>query len=416
MNLAIIGLQWGDEGKGKIVDLLAKDYNYIVRYQGGNNAGHTVDVDGFEFVFHLLPSGVLHPEKIGVISDGVVINPKELLKEIALLEEKGITPNLYISLGCHLIMPYHIFIDGVIEKNQKIGTTMRGIGPAYIDRVGRCGIRMADLLDEKLFVEKLELNLLQKEYILKEEFKQEEIRSEYLSLFERIKPYLADTRAVLNKAMANSEPILFEGAQGTLLDVAFGTYPYVTSSHTTVGGISVGTGIPANRISEIMGVMKAYTTRVGEGPFPTELKEETGENLRMKGREYGATTGRPRRCGWLDMVAAKYAVEVNGINSLVITKLDVLSDLPKIKVCTEYRINGKPCEFQPWISDWSKIEPVYIEFPGWCRDIGNIKEYSELPKEARDYLEAIEGILGAKISRISVGARRDQTIELKVKS
>ncbi|MBU2461995.1 adenylosuccinate synthase, partial [bacterium] len=311
MNLAIIGLQWGDEGKGKIVDLLAKDYNYIVRYQGGNNAGHTVDVDGFEFVFHLLPSGVLHPKKIGVISEGVVVNPKELLKEIALLEEKGITPNLYISLGCHLIMPYHIFIDGAIEESQKIGTTMRGIGPAYTDKVGRCGIRMADLLDEKIFAEKLELNLLQKENILKGRFKADEIMDEYLSLFERIQPYLADTRYILNKAMANSEPILFEGAQGTLLDIGFGTYPYVTSSHTTVGGISIGTGIPSNKISQIMGVMKAYTTRVGEGPFLTELKEETGEHLRMKGREYGATTGRPRRCGWLDLVAIKYALEVN---------------------------------------------------------------------------------------------------------
>ncbi|MBU1261442.1 adenylosuccinate synthase [bacterium] len=412
MNLAIIGLQWGGEGKGKIVDLLAKDYNYIVRYQGGNNAGHTVDVDGFEFVFHLLPSGVLHPKKIGVISEGVVVNPKELLKEIALLEEKGITPNLYISLGCHLIMPYHIFIDGAIEESQKIGTTMRGIGPAYTDKVGRCGIRMADLLDEKIFAEKLELNLLQKENILKGRFKADEIMDEYLSLFERIQPYLADTRYILNKAMANSEPILFEGAQGTLLDIGFGTYPYVTSSHTTVGGISVGTGIPSNKISQIMGVMKAYTTRVGEGPFLTELKEETGEHLRMKGREYGATTGRPRRCGWLDLVAIKYALEVNGINSLVITKLDVLSDLPKIKVCTEYRINGEPCEFQPWISDWSKVEPVYIEFPGWMKEIGKVKEHSELPKEARDYLSAIEGMLGVKISLISVGPRRDQTIQI----
>ncbi|MFH0775612.1 MAG: adenylosuccinate synthase [bacterium] len=411
MNLAIIGLQWGDEGKGKIVDLLAKDYNYIVRYQGGNNAGHTVDVDGFEFVFHLLPSGVLHPKKIGVISEGVVVNPKELLKELALLEEKGITPNLYISLGCHLIMPYHIFIDGAMEESQKIGTTMRGIGPAYIDKVGRCGIRIADLLDKKVFAEKLELNLLQKDYILKGKFKKEEIINEYLALFERIKPYLADTRYILNKAITDGEPILFEGAQGTLLDIAFGTYPYVTSSHTTVGGISVGTGIPSNKISEIMGVMKAYTTRVGEGPFPTELKEEEGERLRMKGREYGATTGRPRRCGWLDLVAARYATQVNGINSLVITKLDVLSDLPKIKVCTEYRINNKPCEFQSWISDWSKVEPVYIEFPGWMKEIDKVKEYSELPKEAKDYLAAIEEMLGVKIDLISVGPRRDQTIK-----
>ncbi len=413
MNLAIIGLQWGDEGKGKIVDLLAKDYNYIVRYQGGNNAGHTVDVDGFEFVFHLLPSGVLHPKKTGVISDGVVINPKELLKEIDLLETKGITPNLYISLGCHLIMPYHIFIDSAYEESQKIGTTMRGIGPTYIDKVGRCGIRMADLLDEKLFAQRIKLNLLQKEPILKGRFEANEIIDEYLSLFERIKPYLADTRSILNKAIANSEPILFEGAQGTLLDIGFGTYPYVTSSHTTVGGISVGTGIPANKIYKIMGVMKAYTTRVGEGPFPTELKEQEGEHLRMKGREYGATTGRPRRCGWLDLVTARYAIEVNGINSLVITKLDVLSDLPKIRVCTEYRINSKPCEFQPWISDWSKVEPVILEFPGWCRDIGSIKDYSELPEEAKSYLSAIEEMLGVKIGLISVGPRRDQTITVK---
>jgi adenylosuccinate synthase len=349
-----------------------------------------------------------------VIGNGVVVNPKAFLDEICMLEDKGVAvKNLHISYHCHLIMPYHIFLDELTEERQSIGTTRRGIGPAYMDKVARCGIKMCDLLDREVFEEKVKKSLSLKAELLKGRFGCEEIIDEYLRLFEEIKGYLADTRAILNCAISSGSSILFEGAQGTLLDVELGTYPYVTSSNPTVGGIFTGCSLSPGCLDKVMGVMKAYTTRVGEGPFPTELKEAEAEALRMKGREYGATTGRPRRCGWLDVVAVKYSVEINGVTSLAITKLDVLNDLEKIKVCTEYRIDGESFnQFPSYINDFEKIEPVYTEFCGWCQEIGEIRSYDELPKEARTYVDAISEMVGVKVSLISVGPERDQTIEV----
>ncbi len=412
-NLAIIGLQWGDEGKGKIIDYLSKDYDYIVRFQGGNNAGHTVFVDNKEFIFHLIPSGCLYKNKDCVIANGVVINPSVLLDEIAFLKENGINLNLHISYRCHLIMPYHIAMDEIREKTQKIGTTKRGIGPCYADKISRCGIMFADMLDRNLFLDKVLENLAHKSPIIGKIFSGDKIVNDYLSFFEKIKGFVCDTRVLLDNALSNSKSILFEGAQGTLLDIDFGTYPYATSSSPTIGGIGTGTGIPLKYVENIVGVMKAYATRVGEGPFPTELKEDLGEALRLKGKEYGATTGRPRRCGWLDIPAIKYSCKINGITSIVITKLDVLSCLSKIMVCTKYKIKGEFFDEIPQsIVNWDDIEPIYTEFSGWCCDIGGIKEYDELPKGARNYIEMIREMSGVPISLVSVGKERNQTIRV----
>jgi len=410
-NLAIIGLQWGDEGKGKIIDYLAKNYDYIVRFQGGNNAGHTVFVNNCEFIFHLIPSGCLYKDKHCVIAQGVVINPEALLDEIQFLKEREIELNLHISYRCHLIMPYHIAIDEMREKTQKIGTTRRGIGPCYTDKVGRCGILIADMLDRELFKEKIRENLKQKS--LFEAFDYEKISKEYLFFFDKIRNLVCDTRVLLENAISNKKSILFEGAQGSLLDIDFGTYPYVTSSSPTIGGVSTGTGIPPKYIENILGVIKAYSTRVGDGPFPTEIKEKLGESLRLKGNEYGATTGRPRRCGWLDLPAIRYSSKINGITSVAITKLDVLTGLSKIKVCTKYKINGKIFEEIPQeIVRWDEIEPIYEEFPGWEKGIEGIKKYDDLPREARDYIEMIQHKIGFPISLISTGKEREETIEV----
>ncbi|HAW49968.1 TPA: adenylosuccinate synthase [bacterium] len=410
-NLAIIGLQWGDEGKGKIIDYLAKEYDYIVRFQGGNNAGHTVNIDKREIIFHLIPSGALYSNKHLVIGNGVVVNPSVLLEEISSLRNMGIEPNLHISYRCHLIMPYHIAIDERREKTQKIGTTKRGIGPAYTDKIARCGIVLADLLDREEFEGKIRKNL-EKEGI--SEFYPEKIADEYLLLFEKIKCFVCDTRVLLNKAILEKKSILFEGAQGTLLDVDFGTYPYVTSSNPTIGGICTGTGIPPKYIDNTLGVMKAYSTRVGEGPFPTELKGDIGNGLRIKGKEYGATTGRPRRCGWLDIPTIKYSCEINGVTSIAITKLDVLDKLPSIKVCTKYKIKGEIFEEIPQsIVNWDEVEPLYEEFTGWMEDTQNIKKKEDLPKASRVYIDKIMEMIGISVSIISVGSERNQTIEVE---
>ncbi|MEW6006712.1 MAG: adenylosuccinate synthase [bacterium] len=409
-NLAIIGLQWGDEGKGKIIDCLARDCDYIVRFQGGNNAGHTVSVSGKEFIFHLIPSGCLYKDKHCVIGNGVAVNPAILLDEIENLEREGIKLNLHISYRCHLIMPYHIAIDEIREKTQKIGTTKRGIGPCYTDKVARCGIVIADMLDKDVFKEKVRENLTQKSL---KGFETDKIVDEYLSYFDKIKDFVCDTRVLLDNAILKRKSILFEGAQGTLLDIDFGTYPYVTSTNPTIGGIGTGTGIPPRYIENVIGVMKAYSTRVGEGPFPTEIKGDLGESLREKGKEYGATTGRPRRCGWLDLPAIRYSCKINGITSIVITKLDVLDCLFKIMVCTKYKIKGKIYDEIPQeITRWDDIEPIYEEFPGWEMDIGNIKEYDNLPKRARDYIEMIRDALDVSVSFVSVGKERNQSIEV----
>lgn len=409
-NLAIIGLQWGDEGKGKVIDYLAANYDYIVRFQGGNNAGHTVFVGNSEFVFHLIPSGCLYKDKHCVIGNGVVVNPAVLLDELKFLKNKGVTPNLHLSYRCHLIMPYHIAMDEIREKTQKIGTTKRGIGPCYTDKIGRYGIMISDMLNEKVFKEKISENLGQKPYL--KGFQEEKIASEYLSFFDKIKDFLCDTRVLLEDAINAKKSVLFEGAQGTLLDIDFGTYPYVTSTTCTIGGIFTGTGIPPKYIKDVLGIMKAYTTRVGSGPFPTELKEEEGENLRLKGKEYGATTGRPRRCGWLDLPAIRYASKINGVTNIAITKLDVLSGISKIMVCTKYKINDKIYNEIPQSLLWEEIEPIYEEFPGFKEDIENINEYRALPKGARDYIKMIKEKTGIPVSFVSVGKERNQIIKV----
>ncbi|MEW6680653.1 MAG: adenylosuccinate synthase, partial [bacterium] len=401
---------WGDEGKGKIIDYLAKDYNYIVRFQGGNNAGHTVYVSGEEFIFHLIPSGCLYKDKHCVITNGVVINPAVLLDEMLFLKEKGIEINLHISYRCHLIMPYHIAIDEIREKTQKIGTTKRGIGPCYTDKIARCGIVMADLLDKKLFKDKVLENLAQKSL---EGFDADKIVDEYLAYFDKIKDFVCDTRVLLENAISNKKSILFEGAQGTLLDIDFGTYPYTTSSNPTIGGISTGTGISPRQIENVLGIIKAYSTRVGSGPFPTEIKNELQEALRLKGKEYGATTQRPRRCGWLDLPAIKYSCKINGVNRIAITKLDVLDKIPKIMVCTKYKIKGELFDEIPqFLVNWDEVFPIYEEFSGWEENIGNVKDYKNLPKEARNYLEMIKEATGVPIFLVSIGKERQETLEV----
>jgi adenylosuccinate synthase len=423
-NIVVIGTQWGDEGKGKVIDFLTEQADIIVRFQGGNNAGHTVMVKDQTIILHLIPSGILHPEKKCIISNGVVIDPRELLNEIELLQSEGFILNndsLFISEGAHLVMPYHKRIDVARENlkgGEKIGTTGRGIGPTYEDKIRRIGIRVIDLLEEDVFNEKLKANLKEKNfylihYLKEKEFKFEEIYEEYLDLAEKIKEYVVDTSVILNKEIENGKNILFEGAQGSFLDVDHGTYPFVTSSNTVAAGACTGAGIGPTKIDKVIGISKAYATRVGNGPFPTELVNELGESLRAKGNEYGATTGRPRRCGWFDAVMVKHAIRVNGINGLGITKLDVLSDFSKIMICTGYKYKGEVCSSIP--SSLSKLErcrPIYEEMDGWGLDISKIREYNKLPDNARRYIERVEELVGAKVILVSVGSRRDETILL----
>lgn len=411
-NVVIVGVQWGDEGKGKIIDFLTEDADIVVRYQGGNNAGHTVIVNGQKFILHLIPSGILHPDKICIIGNGVVFNPKAFFEELNYLKERGIgiNDNLYISEDTHLIMPYHFKLEEKAEKIRKIGTTGRGIGPAYADKTGRCGIKVIDLFEEDTFDEKLQANIAQKEY----EFDRTSIKNEYLGYAKLLKKYVKDTSLLLNEAIKNGKNILFEGAQATLLDVDYGTYPYVTSSNATAGGACTGSGVGPTKIDHVIGVVKAYTTRVGEGPFPTELHTEIGEAIRIKGHEYGATTGRPRRCGWFDAIGVKYAVRINGMDSLAITKLDVLNDLEKIKICVGYEYQGEKInEFPKSLKVLRECRPIYEELPGWQQEISDIRSYDDLPRQVKDYLALIIELTQTKIGLISVGPQREQTILLE---
>ncbi|MGD1007571.1 MAG: adenylosuccinate synthase [Ignavibacteriaceae bacterium] len=414
----LVGSQWGDEGKGKIVDILSEKYEIVTRYQGGANAGHTVEIDDKKFVLHLIPSGILRENVICVIGNGVVIDPTALLEEISLLEKNDIkvVGRLFISHNAHLIMPYHKLLDSISESGEnKIGTTGRGIGPCYIDKYARKGIKIVDLLNRKVLEEKIRENLIEKNNLLKKvyehaELNVEEIIKQYVEFDKAIDKYVKDVPVYLNNAISEGKSILLEGAQGALLDVDHGTYPYVTSSSPTSGGACTGTGIPPTKIDSVIGIVKAYTTRVGNGPFPTELLDDDGESLRKIGAEYGATTGRPRRCGWLDTALVRYSAMINGFDSVAITKLDVLSQFDQIKVCGGYELDGKTLKSFPTdVERLSKVIPVYKKLPGWKKDISNCLSYAELPKATKDYLKFISGEAEIKIDIISVGPKRQQT-------
>lgn len=417
----IVGSQWGDEGKGKIVDLLSDRFQIVARYQGGANAGHTVEIGDKKFILHLIPSGILRDDVICVIGNGVVIDPQALLEEIKMLENLGvkIKNRLFISHNAHLIMPYHKLLDSINESgNSKIGTTGRGIGPCYIDKYARTGIRIVDLLNRKNLEEKIRYNIEEKNNILKklydkEELNIDEIIKAYLKFDDEIDQYITDTTSLLNNAIKDGKSILLEGAQGALLDVDHGTYPYVTSSSPTTGGACTGTGIPPTKINSVIGIVKAYTTRVGLGPFPTELKDETGEKLRTIGYEFGATTGRPRRCGWYDAFLVNYSSMINGITKAAITKLDVLSNFEKINVCVGYEINGKKLKYFPTnVYELENAKPIYETLDGWNEDISFARTFDELPSKAKDYLNFIADKSNFEIGIISVGPKRDQTIIL----
>ena len=418
--IVLLGAQWGDEGKGKATDILGDRVDYVVRYQGGNNAGHTVVIGDQKYALHLLPSGILSPNVIPVIGNGVVIDPAVLLEEIKGLNERGIdTSKLVISSNAHLITPYHRTIDKVSERflgKAKIGTTGRGIGPAYADKISRIGIRVQDLFDQSILEKKIESALRDKNQVLTKVFNRKdmevgEILEEYLGYAEILRPYVADTALLLNQALENGKTVLLEGSQGTLLDVDHGTYPFVTSSNPTAGGACTGSGIGPTKIERVIGIVKAYTTRVGSGPFPTELENEDGEKLRTIGHEYGTTTGRNRRCGWYDAPIARFAVRINGLTDFFLTKLDVLTGWEKIPVCVAYEIDGKRVEEVPSSqTDFHHAVPIYEYLPGWTEDISKARDIADLPKNARDYITFLEEISGAPMSAIGVGPGRDETI------
>lgn len=414
----IVGSQWGDEGKGKIVDLLSEKIDIVARYQGGANAGHTVEIGDQKFILHLIPSGILRENVVCAIGNGVVVDPKALLDEIDLLSKLGIEfgDRLKISGNAHVILPYHKILDNISEsREQKIGTTGRGIGPAYIDKYARKGIRLTEFVDPKKFKHKLQKAVEDKNKLFKfiydvEELKFEKIFNEYAQYAKLIKPFISDVSHFLNKALEENKSIMLEGAQGALLDVDHGTYPFVTSSHPTSGGACGGTGIAPNKISSIIGIVKAYTTRVGEGPFPTELLEETGESLRKIGSEFGATTGRPRRCGWYDAFLIKYTSMINGMTSAAITKLDVLDSFDKINVCVAYELNGKKLDSFPSDHEMlSEVKPVYETLDGWNCETKDCSSYEQLPAKAKDYLRFMESSSNIKIDIVSVGPKRSQT-------
>ncbi|MBI5141556.1 MAG: adenylosuccinate synthase [Nitrospirae bacterium] len=420
-NIVVIGAQWGDEGKGKIVDILTTHSDVVARYQGGHNAGHTVVIGDEQFILHLVPSGILHKDKACVIGNGVVIDPKALIDELDGIEKRGISVGgrLFISDNAHLIMPYHVILDQGSERakgSEKIGTTGRGIGPCYVDKMGRCGIRAGDLLRPGTFRAKLEKNLkavnitLQNHYGI-DPLDADAIYSDYMGHAERLAPFVTDTAGMLNAKIAGGRNILIEGAQGTLLDIDHGTYPFVTSSSPAAGGACTGLGIGPTRISGVLGIIKAYTTRVGEGPFPTELNDRTGEFLRATGGEYGATTGRPRRCGWFDAVIGRYSADINGFTGLALTKLDVLDDLDEILICTKYRVKGTEIASFPHDSAvLEAVEPVYESFPGWKESTVGATDFNALPKNARDYIKVIEDMVGVPVDMISTGQKRNEII------
>jgi len=421
--IVIVGAQWGDEGKGKATDLLGDRVDYVVRYQGGNNAGHTVVIGEERYALHLLPSGALSEHATSVIGNGVVINPEVLLGEIDGLTQRSVwRDRLLISADAHLIMPHHVALDKVTERylgNSRIGTTGRGIGPAYADKAARVGIRMQDLFDPGILQQKLELVLREKNQVLAKVYNRRgidaaSVTEQYLGYAERLGRYVADTGLVLNNALGEGRVVLLEGAQATLLDVDHGTYPFVTSSSPTAGGACAGSGIGPTRITKVMGILKAYTTRVGSGPFPTELTDAQGEWLRKAGGEYGTTTGRPRRTGWLDTVIARYSTRVNGLTDYFITKLDVLSGLEKVPVCVAYDVHGKRYDEIPMTqTDFHHAQPVYEYLDGWWEDISQAREFADLPKNAQAYVRAVEDLIGAPVSAVGVGPRRDQTVQLR---
>lgn len=424
-SFVVVGAQWGDEGKGKMTDYLAESADVIVRFQGGNNAGHTVEVDEQQYKLHLIPSGILYKDKLNVIGNGVVVDPRALFKEIDYLKELGVdvTPErLIVSDRAHIIMPYHIEIDKLSEKmkgSHSIGTTFKGIGPCYTDKFERTGIRVCDLIDNKIFKEKLKRNLEIKNKYIKEvlngeELNFEDIFNEYNNLSKRLEAFVRDTSVEIFNNIKNKKNVLFEGAQGMLLDIDYGTYPYVTSSNTTSCGVTSGAGIGPNLINEIIGIAKAYTTRVGKGPFPTELDDDIGDWIRQKGHEYGVTTGRSRRCGWLDAVILKNSARVNGLTSFTITKIDTLAGLDKVKLCVAYELDGERISYFPAsLEKLARCKPIYEEFDGWGEEIEHIKNYKDIPENVKKYIRRIEELTETTVSIISVGPKRNQTIRIK---
>ncbi|MFL0252758.1 adenylosuccinate synthase [Clostridium neuense] len=420
----VLGAQWGDEGKGKMTDYLAEGADVVARSQGGNNAGHTVEVGDKQYKLHLIPSGILYSDKLNIIGNGVVLDPKSLFEEIEYLNNMGVevTPEkLVISDRAHLIMPYHRALDGASEKlrgKNDIGTTGKGIGPCYTDKAERSGLRVCDLMHPEIFKEKLKANLEIKNAILTkvygiEGFDYKEICEEYLEYGERMKAYVKDTSVIVYDEIKKGKSVLFEGAQGNLLDIDYGTYPYVTSSNTIGGGVCPGTGIGPTMIDSAVGIAKAYTTRVGKGPFPTELFDEMGEHIREAGHEYGVVTGRARRCGWLDVVILKQAARVSGLTSFAITKIDTLAGIDKVKMCVGYEFNGETIDYIPAsLEDLALCKPVYEEFDGWGEEVADARSYDKLPENAKKYLKRIEELTETKISIVSVGAKRDQTIKV----
>lgn len=416
----VIGAQWGDEGKGKIVDILAGMSDVVVRSQGGNNAGHTVEANGEQYKLRLTPSGIINENTLCIIGNGVVVSPKVLLEEMDMLNSKGIsTKNLRLDLRAHLIMPYHIVLDTLSEKSRgegDIGTTKSGIGPCYMDKAERIGIRVCDLMNEEVFVKKVRANVKIKNDIIEKIYggkgvDADEIIKDYLAYAKRLKDVVADTTAILYNEIKKGKKVLFEGAQGTLLDVDLGTYPYVTSSHPISGGVCIGTGIGPTMIDECLGVVKAYTTRVGKGPFPTELFDKTGDEIRERGFEYGTVTKRPRRCGWFDAVIVKFAVRTSGLTELSVNKIDTLSGLDKVKICVAYKKGDEIVnEFPPSLEELALCEPIYEEMDGWSGDISGAKSFDELPENAKNYIKKIEELCGCKVSMVGVGPNREQNL------
>ena len=419
-TIVVVGSQWGDEGKGKITDFLSEKAEYVARYQGGDNAGHTIQFGGETYKLHLIPSGIFSPEKLCIIGNGVVVNPKSLVTELAYLHERNITTdNLRISDRAHVILPYHIELDRLQEEakgDKKIGTTIKGIGPAYMDKAARVGIRIADLLDREVFEERLRINLEDKNRQFTKLYDAnpmnfEEIFEEYYEYGQQIKQYVCDTSVLLNDALDNGKRVLFEGAQGVMLDIDQGTYPFVTSSNPLAGGVTIGSGVGPSKVTKVVGVCKAYTSRVGDGPFPTELFDEIGSRIREVGREYGTTTGRPRRVGWFDSVVMRHSKRVSGITNLCLNSIDVLTGLETVKICVAYRkSNGEEISHYPAsLVELGQCEPVYEELPGWTEDITGCRKLEELPIEAQNYVRRVSELVGVKISTFSVGPDRNQT-------
>ena len=419
-SVVVVGTQWGDEGKGKITDFLSEQAEYVARYQGGDNAGHTIQFGGETYKLHLIPSGIFSPEKLCIIGNGVVVNPKSLVTELAYLHERNIaTDNLRISDRAHVILPYHIELDRLQEEakgDNKIGTTIKGIGPAYMDKAARVGIRIADLLDREVFEERLRINLEDKNRQFTKLYDAnpmnfEEILEEYYEYGQQIKQYVCDTSVLLNEALDNGKRVLFEGAQGVMLDIDQGTYPFVTSSNPLAGGVTIGSGVGPSKVTKVVGVCKAYTSRVGDGPFPTELFDEIGSRIREVGREYGTTTGRPRRVGWFDSVVMRHSKRVSGITNLCLNSIDVLTGLETVKICVSYRkSNGEEIRHYPAsLVELGQCEPVYEELPGWSEDITGCRTLEELPIEAQNYVRRVSELVGVKISTFSVGPDRNQT-------